>query len=177
MIPRRHFKRFLAAYLGLAACGSAWVATAVLISAQPAVARAESPGAFARKVVTEIAANDYAAAWRTLHPLHQQAAPLGEYVRCESASPIPGHLQSLRVLRVADQAVRVPGVAAAVPGKAVSVRITIADRALDLAVVVDDTVHLVMVDGAWRWILPQRRYERYRDNTCGGGGPPPQVAS
>jgi hypothetical protein len=47
----------------------------------------------------------------------------------------------------------------------------------DLAVVVDDTVHLVMVDGAWRWIPPQRRYERYRDNACGGGGPPPQVAS
>jgi hypothetical protein len=41
MTSRRHFKRFLAAYLGLAACGSALVATAVLISAQPAVARAE----------------------------------------------------------------------------------------------------------------------------------------
>jgi hypothetical protein len=177
MTSRRHFKRFLAAYLGLAACGSALVATAVLISAQSAVARAESPSAFARKVVTEIAANDYAVAWRTLHPLHQHEAPLEEYVRCESASPIPGHLQSLRVLRVVDQAVRVPGAAAAVPGKAVSVRITIADRALDLAVVVDDTIHLVSVDGAWRWILPQRRYERYRDDACGGGGPPPQVAS
>jgi hypothetical protein len=173
----RHSHRFLAAYLGLAACGSVSVATAVLISAQPAVARAESPSAFARTVVTEIAANDYAAAWRTLHPLHQQVAPLSEYVRCETASPIPGHLQSLRVLRVADQDVRVPGASAAVPGKAVSVRITIADRALDLAVVVEDTVHVVMVDGSWRWILPERRYARYRDNACGGGGPPPQVAS
>jgi hypothetical protein len=176
MRSHRHLKRFIAAYLGLAACGSVSVATAVLISAQPAVARAESPGAFARTVVTEIAANDYASAWRTLHPLHQQAAPLAEYVRCEAASPIPGHLQSLRVLRVTDQAVHVPGSAAAVPGKAVAVRITIADRALDLAVVVEDTVHLVTVDGGWRWILPQRRYERYRDDAC-GGGPPPQVAS
>ena len=176
MTSNRHFNRFLAAYLGLAACGSVSIATAVLISAQAAVAGAGSPGAFARKVVTEIAANDYATAWQTLHPLHQKVASEAEYVRCESASPIPGHLQSLRVLRIVDQPVRVPGSSTAVPGKAVFVRITIADRALDIAVVVEDTVHLVRVDGSWRWILPERRYERYREDGC-RGGPPPQAAS
>ena len=63
------------------------------------------PVVFLEGVVRQIARNDYATAWQTLEPAQQRLVPVGGYVRCESASPIPGHLASIRVLRSFDERV------------------------------------------------------------------------
>ena len=54
----------------------------------------------------------------------------------------------------------------AVTGKAVKVRIVIAGLGMPEGVSVLDTVHLLRVDGRWRWILPPERFERYAQDRC-----------
>jgi hypothetical protein len=136
-----------------------------------AVPAARDPVAFLRTVVRQIAANDYATAWRTLHPAQQRVAPLAEYVGCEQESPIPGRLTSMRVLRVAQERLRIPGTAAATPVKAVTLRLRIEDRALKASVVIVHTVHAVRVAHRWAWTFPPARYRLYRDDACGDATP------
>jgi hypothetical protein len=176
MARSRYRTRFLLAFAGLALCAFASVWAAVLLAAAPASAGAGAPASFAQRVIAEIAGNDYDAAWQTLYPNHQRVAPQAVYVQCELQSPIPGQLDSVRVVRVTDVNLRVPGSDERLSMKAVSVRIRIVDRALGASVVVRHTVHVVNVGGSWRWILPAPRYELNRDGGC-GGGPPPQLAS
>lgn len=127
--------------------------------------------AFLEQLVAQVVDNEYGLAWRTLHPAHQQVAPLREYVRCEERSPIPGRLTSIDVVGVRDAQLRIAG-AAAVAAKAVSLRITISDLATGEHEKIATTFHAVSVAGKWRWVLPQQRYALYRANGCGTGGPP-----
>ena len=62
---------------------------------------------FLMRIVQLLAANRYAEAWPSLNPLQQSIAPLQTYVACESLSPVPGHLVSLRTMRVRRETVRV----------------------------------------------------------------------
>jgi hypothetical protein len=67
------------------------------------------PVAFLKRVVREIAANQYGSAWESLDPVQQALVPMTEYVRCESLSPIPGRLTSIQVIALRDQLIRVAG--------------------------------------------------------------------
>lgn len=125
------------------------------------------PGAFVAQLVREIAANDYAGAWTTLHPAHQRVASLDAYVACEGMSPIPGKLTSVRVLGVTDKQVSVAGENGAVTAKAVRVRLAIAGAGPD-PVVLTHTSHAVAVAGHWTWILPRERFAEYRAGRCPG---------
>src|SRR5215213_2465160 len=94
--------------------GAFLVAAALAAGAVFAFARGSGdgpgdPGAFMTSLVEEIAGNDYATAWLTLHPAQQRVATRNAYVSCESQSPIPGKLSSVSVVDVADEDVRVAG--------------------------------------------------------------------
>ncbi len=130
--------------------------------AQPA----DDPVAFLRGVVTKIAANDYEAAWLTLHPAQQRVATRQAYVHCEQLSPIPGHLDSIRLVRSVTERISVAGGDRAVDSKAATFRVKITEPALKDEVVVPMTVHAVAVDGHWRWILSPKRFELYRSKSC-----------
>ena len=144
-----------------------------LAAPEPASAAtpAASPVAFLEQLVAQVVDNDYGQAWRTLHPAHQQVAPLREYIRCEERSPIPGRLAAIDIVGVRDEHLRIAG-AAPVDSKAVSLRITISNLATGQREAVATTFHAVPVEGRWRWVLPQQRYALYRANACGAGGPP-----
>lgn len=125
------------------------------------------PVVFLEGVVRQIARNDYATAWQTLEPAQQRLVPVGEYVRCESASPIPGHLASIRVLRSFDERVNVAGSqSGVVDTKAVTFRLTISEPGF-ASVVVTHTVHAVHAGQRWAWILPAKRLQLHRSGTCG----------
>ena len=159
-------RRFALANAVLAVVGACVLAgTALALTVRPARA-GESPTVFAVHVVELIAANRYGDAWDDLHPMHQRVAPRREYVGCESQSPIPGHLASVRVLRVYNDEAALGG-GAFVPGKAIVVRISIAEDAE--RVVVTDTVHAVRVGRRWAWVLPTWRLEEYRAGICPDG--------
>ena len=93
----------------------------------------ESAVVFLESVITAIAANDYAQAWQSLHPVHQAAATEEEYVACEMLSPIPGTLESLVPIRVRHRPVTVAGLPGTVRGVAVTFRLRLADRALRMS--------------------------------------------
>jgi hypothetical protein len=131
------------------------------------------PVLFLKRVIRQIAANDYERAWETLIPSQQRAVPRATYVRCESASPIPGTLASIEVKAVADSRVQVAGADSdPVAAKAVTLRLRIVDRTLHESVVITHTVHAVDAGGRWAWILPPNRLQADRASTCGAAPRP-----
>ena len=152
--------------LGVVAAASAF-ATVSLAGPASSVAPLADPVAFLRGVIRLIAANDYASAWRTLAPAQQRLVPAAEYVRCEMASPVPGQLTSLTVLRRVQEPVIVAGSGPrAVQSEAVTFRITLSDAALRTSLAVTHTVHAIRAGRHWAWILPAARLHSDRSASC-----------
>jgi hypothetical protein len=152
----------LATVAGAAALATVAVARTLQPTPQPG-----DPVAFLRATVAQIAANDYARVWETLLPAQQELVPRSRYARCESASPIPGKLTSLRVLGVRDEQIEVAGTSGRSAARAVTFRIVITEPALNDSVAVVHTVHAVRFADRWGWILPAARLELDRSPTCG----------
>jgi hypothetical protein len=130
----------------------------------------EDPSTAAVRVVHQITANRYAQAWGDLHSKDQHVAPLGEYVDCETRSPVIARPRGVKVTKVTDESFGI-GDGSFVETKAVAVRLTFAG-----AFKVTHTVHLVAEDGRWKWILPSFRFRDYKANRCpvdpGSSAPP-----
>lgn len=155
----------------LAIVGATTVALAGHGAERAAARPLGDPGVFVKRLVVQMAKDDYAHAWQTLHPAHKRVASRWEYVDCELGTPIPGRLVSVDVLRVFDKPVLVPGLWRVVDSKAVTFRLTIRETSLRRTARVTHTGHAVPVNGRWRWILPPDRFEVYRSNLCLGEGP------
>jgi hypothetical protein len=125
------------------------------------------------KVLNQIVHNQYTAAWDDLHPADQTVAPRGEYVTCESRSPVIAIPVSIRPLRVKDESIGL-GDGTFVQSKAVSLRL-----AFEGGFAVTHTVHLVASHGAWKWILPSWRFRDYKADRCptDAGSSPPTAQS
>ncbi len=133
----------------------------------------EDPGVAAVRVVHQITANAYAQAWGDLHSKDQRVAPLGEYVDCETRSPVIARPRRVKVVRVTEQSFGI-GDGTFVETKAVAVRLGFAGNFN-----VTHTVHLVAEDGRWKWILPSVRFRDYKANRCPvdpGSSPPPSTS-
>ena len=158
--------------LAAVAAGTAFATVAVA-----GVSSGRAPGdpvQFLKGVVRQIVANDYAAAWQTLVPAQQRLVPQDEYVRCESASPIPGRLAWIRAVHSFTEPVLVAGAdGEKVASRAVTFRLKISQPVLGESVVVTHTVHAVKTDGRWGWILPEDRLRLHQSGTCGSTPVPP----
>jgi hypothetical protein len=124
------------------------------------------PVVFLRGIVSHIADNDYAGVWPSLHPAQQRVATRTVYVNCEALTPIPGHLDWIRLVRSRNEQINVPGDRGIVPSKAVTFRLKLSEPVLDESVIVTQTVHAVAVEGRWRWILSPKRFGIYRSRSC-----------
>jgi hypothetical protein len=124
------------------------------------------PVVFLRGIVSHIADNDYDGVWPSLHPAQQRVATRRVYVSCEALTPIPGHLDWVRLVRAKDERITVPGDRGVVTSKAVTFRVKLSEPVLDQSVIVTQTVHAVAVDGKWRWILSPKRFGIYRSRSC-----------
>jgi len=156
---------FVAALAALAA-GTAFATVSIAAVATPGRTLGD-PVVFLEGVVRQIAANHYAKAWQTLAPAQQRFVSRGEYVRCESATPIPGRLDWIKVVRAYEEPVQVAGLGAAVTSRAVTFRLKITEPVLQDSVVVTHTVHAVPAGTRWAWILPPSRFALHRSGTCG----------
>lgn len=130
----------------------------------------EDPSVAAIRVVHQITANRYAQAWGDLHSKDQDVAPLGEYVDCETRSPVIARPLRVKATKVSEESFGI-GDGTFVETKAVAVRLTFAG-----AFKITHTVHLVAEDGRWKWILPSFRFRDYKANRCpvdpGSSAPP-----
>jgi len=145
-----------------------FIATGLLLAGGGTAAAAPTTGAgpFIKTVVRQIVTNDYEHAWLSLHPAQQQLVPQADYVRCELQTPFAGRLVWVKVARVANARFAVGGLAGRVTGKAVTVRIRLADDSIGVAFTVTHTAHAVKVSGRWRWILPAARIGLYASGDC-----------
>jgi len=126
----------------------------------------ESARAFFLGELRDKIAGDWAAAWQTLYPLHQQVASQADFVSCERATPFPARLRGIRVVGVRRSLVRVPGLARPATGVAVDVRVELRWYGPRDPIVFRHTIHLVPVARRWTWLLSAERYRLYRDHEC-----------
>jgi len=154
----------LALLMGAAsACGGSSSAT------QPA----GDPKQVAVHVLDQIVHNRYTEAWDGLYAVDQKVAPRGEYVDCESRSPVNATPTSVSVVKVEDASVGL-GDGTFVDSKAVSLRLGFTGGFQLVHV-----VHLVADGGMWHWILPSFRYRDYKADRCPtdvGSSPPPSAS-
>jgi hypothetical protein len=152
--------------LVVAVVGSALGTVAIARALQPPTAPGD-PVLFLRTTVAQIAANHYAEVWKTLVPAQQQLVAQSRYVRCESASPVPGVLTSLEARSVRDEQIEVAGTGGRTLATAVTFRIVITEPTLHASVTVVHSVHAVRAGDRWAWILPPNRLAQDRSPTCG----------
>lgn len=173
---RSIFLAVAAASATLALAGN-WAVPGAGAAARPTTLAAGSPAAFTAGLVRLVAANRYDEAWQRLYPAQQRLVPRARYVGCERLTPVPGHVESLQVLSVRGTLLTVPGDEAAVPAKAVTIRLAIAGDIPGEHAVVTHTYHTVAVDGRWRWFLPAERLATYRGGGCPGYAATPAYTS
>jgi hypothetical protein len=126
----------------------------------------ERPSHFVSRTVATIARDDYATAWASLYPAHQAVAPQQEYVACELKTPLGWKLRSLRVVRVVDRTMKVPGTSERVAAKSVTLLLRIVDASIG-PTAFSHTFTAVPVGAEWSWILTPSKYELYRTDACG----------
>jgi hypothetical protein len=144
---------------------------AAIVAALPGQSRAGgadvTASAFAVRTVGLLIENRYAAAWRTLHPLHQRAiGGRARYVECEQSAPITETAISIEGVGVRDKIAPIAGIGR-VRAKAVTLEVAFADPVVPEGVPVTLTVHVLRVKSAWRWVLPNARYAGYARGGCG----------
>lgn len=145
------------------------VGLSAALPASGAHAPQEDPARFLTRVIGFVVTDQYANAWSTLHPAHQEVASQEEYVSCELLSPVGWKLRSAAVVKVAKRLRAVPGVTEPVPVTAVTLRLRIESTKLRTEGVFTHTFSAVAVGSRWTWILTPTRYDLYRADACGAG--------
>lgn len=133
----------------------------------------DDPTQVAMHVLDQIVHNKYTEAWDGLYAVDQAVAPRGEYVDCESRSPVNAVPESVKAVKVEDTSVGL-GDGSFVDSKAVSLRLGFTGGFHIVHV-----VHLVADGGMWHWILPSWRYRDYKADRCptdAGSTPPPATS-
>jgi hypothetical protein len=102
-------------------------------------------------------------AYSSLHPAHQRLVAEPRFAECSRGVVDRGGLDSIEVLDVFDETVRIPSLGQR-KTKAVRVRVTSSDGQTDTFV-----NHEVKVGSRWRWVLNDAAVRAYRAGTCPGG--------
>ena len=150
-----------------AAAVTAYLVSTGLPEAGGSTSARERPATFVSRTVGQIISDDYATAWDTLYPRHQEVAPKDEYVACELRTPVGWKLRAAKVLRVASKLRRIPGESERIPVELVTLRLTIAQPSAQARNVFVHTFTAVADGDHWAWILTPSKYELYRSNGCG----------
>jgi hypothetical protein len=120
----------------------------------------QSAAAFIRTVTTQFSLGQSGRLWDTLHPADQAVVSRTRYMACQSNSGFD--LKKLNVLDSYADPIEIAG--KTTPATAVSVRTTSDDG------VTTATVHAVLLQGKWRWVLSPADYAAYQHGKCPGGG-------
>jgi hypothetical protein len=145
----------------------------VMNSAAHAAPGQQDAGSFLRQVVRDLAANRYAAAWRSLHPSQQAAITRAHYTDCERLTPIPAGRTVVRVLGVRSVRITVAGGPRhPLRAFAVRLRITITSADTGASDTVVTTAHAIPIPSGWSWILSRKRFAADRRSDCGFAQPP-----
>lgn len=143
----------------------ALVATLTLAGCGGDVDPATTPAGMAQiRVLEDLYNGRLTRAYASLHPAHQKVVPEARFAECSRGVVDRGGLDSIDVLDVFDQTVRIPGLGKE-RTKAVRVRVTSTSGETDTFV-----DHEVKVGSRWRWVLNDAALRAYRAGKCPGEG-------
>ena len=114
---------------------------------------------FIDQVTTQFSRGQSGRLWETLHPADQAVVSRARYVECQTNEGFD--LQKLKVLETYPETIDVAG--KATPSTAVSLRTTASDGTTTA------TMHAVLLNGKWRWILSAADYAAYKQGKCPTG--------
>ena len=130
--------------LGLAACGSD-------------DGDDNEASAAAEQVYRQFLDGDYGAAWTSLHPALQAVVAQGTFINCQADQSIPW--TRVEVMREHDEIWDAPEVGQ-LTTRAVEARL-IGDQDIT-----EGTLHLIEVDGNWRWFLDEETVRAFKQGQC-----------
>ena len=173
--PKKHHVALVVAAAAIAV-GVSLAVWAVGHGSSAAKQPADDPAVFLRGIVEQDRRERLRHGLAEAAPVQQRVATRTVYVHCEQLTPIPGHLDWIRVVASKNERINVPGDNGVVDSKAVTFRLKLSEPVLKQSVIITKTVHAVAVDGRWRWILTPERFGIYRSKTCPGASVPPTGA-
>ncbi|HEX7525148.1 MAG TPA: hypothetical protein VF327_02515 [Gaiellaceae bacterium] len=119
----------------------------------------QSAAYFIGQVTTQFSRGQSGRLWDTLHPADQAVVSRARYVQCQTNEGFD--LQKLKVLETYPETIDVAG--KATPSTAVSLKTTASDGTTTA------TMHAVLLNGKWRWILSASDYAAYKQGKCPTG--------
>ena len=119
----------------------------------------KSAAVFIGQVTTQFSRGQSGRLWETLHPADQAVVSRARYVECQTNEGFD--LQKLKVLETYRETIDIAG--KATPSTAVSLRTTASDGTTTA------TMHAVLLNGNWRWILSAADYAAYKQGKCPKG--------
>ncbi len=119
----------------------------------------ESASSFVKRITLEFSRGQTGRLWDELHPAEQAVVTRTRFIQCERNEGF-----GLRKVKLLDSYEETIGVAGTrTRSTAVSVRVT-SDDGITTA-----TLHAVLVDGKWRWILQPADFAVYKRGGCPSG--------
>lgn len=119
----------------------------------------ESASSFVKRVTLEFSRGQTGRLWDELHPAEQAVVTRPRFIECESNEGFG--LRKVKVLESYQETINIAG--KPTRSTAVSVRVT-SDDGITTA-----TLHAVLVDGKWRWILQPADFAVYTRGHCPSG--------
>jgi hypothetical protein len=121
---------------------------------------ATGPGAAELRKLENLYDGHFERAWSDLHPAHQRVVSRRRFAECASRTIAVGDLESIEVLDVFDDDVRIAGLR---ERKAKAVRVRVSSFEGDSFTIVD---HEVKVGDRWRWVLNSAAVRAYQQGRC-----------
>jgi hypothetical protein len=119
----------------------------------------ESASSFVKRITLEFSRGQTGRLWDELHPAEQAVVARTRFIQCERNEGFG--LRKVKLLDSYEETIDVAGTRAR--STAVSVRVT-SDDGITTA-----TLHAVLVDGKWRWILQPADFAVYKRGSCPSG--------
>jgi hypothetical protein len=121
---------------------------------------ATGPGAAAVDKYEDLYSGNFGRAWDDLHPAHQRIVSRAQFSRCARREVAVGDLESIEVLDVFDDDIRVAGLR---ERRAKAVRVRVTSFHGESFTVAD---HEIKIGDRWRWILNSAAVAAYRRGGC-----------
>jgi hypothetical protein len=121
---------------------------------------ASGPGAAQVRMVENLYAGRFGAAWADLAPEHQRIVSREQFARCAERAVAVGDLDSVEVLDVFDDEIKIPGLR---ERRAKAVRVRLISRHGEQFTTVQ---HEIKVGNRWRWVLNSAAVRAYQRNRC-----------
>jgi hypothetical protein len=121
---------------------------------------ATGPGAAAVRKYENLYGGHFERSWNELHPAHQRIVSRARFAQCASQAIAVGDLESIEVLDVFDDDIRIAGIP---QRRAKAVRVRVSSFHGESFTAED---HEVEVGDTWRWILNSAAVAAYRQGRC-----------